>query len=80
MRMTLALLTVLVLVSGCATAEPKPAVCDGKHRRPANPYGTVLQATPASTTPPAPSTVAPKPPGPLSTNEVKSTLPCGARS
>lgn len=33
--------------SGCAGAHiAKPAVCDGKHRRPANPYGSILPSLP----------------------------------
>lgn len=36
----------LGLLCGCAThiAKPPP-VCDGRHLRPANPYGSVLQPT-----------------------------------
>lgn len=34
-------------LAGCAgTPVRKPAVCDGKHRRPANLYGSVLPALP----------------------------------
>jgi type IV secretion system protein VirB7 len=38
------------LLSACATPAAKPLpVCDGRHLRPANPYGSVLQpATPAA--------------------------------
>lgn len=36
-------LTVLAgLLGGCQAGGPKPTVCDGKHRRTANPYGSVL--------------------------------------
>ena len=36
-----------VALSGCAgTHIKKPAVCDGKHRRPANLYGTILPTLP----------------------------------
>lgn len=74
-------------LGGCATApDGKPAVCDGHHRRPANPYGSVLPMTPGvapqspsptnskSSAPPAP------PPGPLSAVDPLSTAPCGGRA
>lgn len=45
-RMALAAIAVLAL-AGCTGAHvKKPAVCDGKHRRPANLYGTVLPTLP----------------------------------
>lgn len=62
---TLALILALALC-GCATARKEtPPVCDGKHRRPANLYGSVLDsATPPSTSPPParPETVSALPP------------------
>ena len=62
-------------LAGCAThSEPKPAVCDGKHRRPANPYGTVLPIAPD------PKVVPPTTPWPQSSLDPKSALPCGARA
>jgi tRNA A37 threonylcarbamoyladenosine synthetase subunit TsaC/SUA5/YrdC len=78
------LLPVLTLLIGCAsTQSPKVAVCDGKHRRPANPYGTVLPSVQlagqgAATTPPAikPLTGSTAP-GPLSAIDPRSLLPCG---
>lgn len=58
-------LLILVAVSGCSTPKlAKLEIPDGRHRRPANPYGTVLPSVdavagtvvapvgPASTTPP----------------------------
>ncbi len=34
-------------LAGCATTKtPKLAVCDGRHKRPANPYGSVLPGAP----------------------------------
>ena len=70
-----AVVAVALALAGCAThAEPKPAVCDGKHRRPANPYGTVLPSAPD------PKAVTPATPGPQSSLDPKSTLPCGARA
>ena len=66
---------VALALAGCAThSEPKPAVCDGKHRRPANPYGSVLPTAPEA------KAVAPTTPGPQSSLDPKSTLPCGARA
>ncbi len=52
-------LLALVLVFGadaCATAPAALPTCDGKHRRPANPNGSVLapSSTPSTATPPAP--------------------------
>lgn len=82
----------LIVLTGCATAEAeKPAICDGKHRRPANIYGSVLpdiplpgapaapaagSAGPAGSDPPAP----PKGPGPTSQLDRQSFAPCGARA
>jgi hypothetical protein len=80
----LAAVTLLVL-AGCAHQDPKPAVCDGKHRRPANPYGSVLPnisdgsaARPsAGVPPPVPA------PGPTSSIDRQSNFdprsfaPCG---
>jgi len=43
MRCMLVLLTIGLAVAGCSTLEKEKApVCDGKHRRPANLYGSVL--------------------------------------
>ena len=45
-RLTLAAIGALAL-SGCTGAHiSKPAVCDGKHRRPANVYGSILPTLP----------------------------------
>jgi hypothetical protein len=75
MNKHIAILGVALALAGCAThSEPKPAVCDGKHRRPANPYGTVLP------TAPDPKAVTPATPGPQSSLDPKSTRPCGARA
>lgn len=38
--MALGLLTLLLV--GCASSEVQLPRCDGKHKRPANPYGSVL--------------------------------------
>lgn len=67
----LATLTVaLLLLAGCATHhDPKPAVCDGKHRRPANPYGSVLPNAPLPADPKATL-------GPLSAIDPRSFQPC----
>jgi hypothetical protein len=55
MRMPVLTLAATLALAGCAsTGGGKLAVCDGKHLRPANPYGTVLApATEGGT--PAPS-------------------------
>ena len=71
----LAVLGVALALVGCAThSEPKPAVCDGKHRRPANPYGTVLPTAPDL------KAVPPGTPWPQSSLDSKSTQPCSARA
>ncbi len=45
-RLTIVALGALAL-GGCAGSKFKPAaVCDGKHRRPANLYGTILPSLP----------------------------------
>ena len=45
-RLTIAAFGALAL-SGCTGAHiRKPAVCDGRHRRPANLYGTILPTLP----------------------------------
>jgi hypothetical protein len=39
--------TLAVPLAGCATPKtPKLNVCDGRHKRPANPYGSVLPGAP----------------------------------
>lgn len=68
-RYTLAALSLALLIplAGCASSKPvKLAVCDGKHRRDANPYGTVLPGTPVAAPPTAgtadrPATLPPPP-------------------
>ena len=71
-------LALALLLAGCATtSDPKPAVCDGKHRRPANPYGSVLPAVPA---PEAGNAPPPVPPGPQSAIDPQSLAPCGGRA
>lgn len=69
---TIGAVLALLLLVGCASqGEPKVAVCDGKHRRPANPYGSVLPSAPAPTA---------GAPGPQSAIDPKSFDPCGARA
>jgi hypothetical protein len=94
MQRVIALFVVLALAS-CATAEPpKVAVCDGKHRRPANLYGSVLPDAPLDETLPAkaPAPVAAAPaeqttpapatpsPGLVSAIDPRSLLPCGRQA
>lgn len=55
MRTLICLITIIAL-SGCASVgKTKAPVCDGKHRRPANLYGSVLDpaAPPQSASPKA---------------------------
>jgi len=58
-RLILVALSALAL-SGCATSPKKVAVCDGKHRRAANIYGTVLPAL-SLPVPPSEHTSEPQP-------------------
>lgn len=48
-----------LVIGGCATSRTPPLpICDGKHRRDANPYGTVLPGVvtpPPAVAPPAPA-------------------------
>lgn len=92
MRHALPLLLVLLL-TGCATTNTqKVAVCDGKHRRPANPYGSVLptaalpgESAPASAAasakpgepPTAPSATSAKAPRPVSQLDPEFFESCG---
>jgi type IV secretion system protein VirB7 len=57
------ILTVAAALTACATAGSNAlAVCDGRHLRPANPNGSVLNpAKPAAFTAAAPSAAAPNP-------------------
>ncbi len=67
-------------LAGCATGkEPKSAICDGHHRRPANLYGSVLPDAPlpAAAGAQAPIGDAKAAPGPLSTTDPQSFGRCG---
>ena len=63
--MTIRTISILLALGlgGCATSAAKTLpVCDGQHRRPANPYGSVLDAAPATaaaTPAPSPQTAPP---------------------
>ncbi len=63
MTPTPVLILLAAALGGCATASSKSLpVCDGQHRRPANPYGSVLDTTPTAAAPAAvPATPAPPP-------------------
>ncbi len=52
------LLILSLFLAGCATGSgDTPPVCDGRNRRPANPYGSILVSSPTPVSPPAPSAV-----------------------
>jgi hypothetical protein len=93
----LLLATALAALAGCAhNPDGKPAICDGRHRRPANPYGSVLPNLPGAAAGPAiPGAVPPPPPpalgplsaldprskpGPTSTADRRAFAPCGGRT
>lgn len=50
MRRFLLLSAFAGLIAGCQASGRKPTVCDGKDRRTANPYGSVLVEGPAPIT------------------------------
>lgn len=56
MRIPILIIGATVALAGCSTfAPPDVPVCDGRHRRPANLYGSVLvPASPAASTPASP--------------------------
>jgi hypothetical protein len=60
-KRVLTLLPMLALAGCAATGGGKLAVCDGKHLRPANAYGSVL----------APATTGPEPAPPAAAGEAK---------
>jgi len=76
MRRTVILIAILPVtlalsLGGCATSKPpKLAVCDGKpkHRRDANPYGSVLPGAPAVPTSAKSQSADPPPPPPAKTS------------
>jgi hypothetical protein len=46
-RLAAIVVTLAGPLAGCATSKtPKLAVCDGQHKRPANPYGSILPGAP----------------------------------
>jgi hypothetical protein len=55
MRIPVLLAATLALAACSSTGGKRLAVCDGKHLRPANPYGTVLAPAAADGTPPSPA-------------------------
>jgi hypothetical protein len=67
MTPTPVLILLAAALGGCASSTAKSLpVCDGQHRRPANPYGSVLAPAPTAkgtATPPTPAApAAPAPP------------------
>ena len=71
----------LAMLAACAhSPDGKPAVCDGHHRRPANPYGSVLPEDLAQPglNPGAPA-ASPPPIKPLAAIDPQSFAPCGRR-
>lgn len=71
-RLSILILSAAIALGGCTTlGSEKAPVCDGKHRRPANLYGSVL--SPAS-----PPTAAPAKPAALSAISPASFTSCGA--
>jgi len=86
-RFAIALAACASLWSCAASQDARPAVCDGRHRRPANPYGSVLPTLPgpgggpsapatSKTAPPPLSPSPPAPPAKLSAIDPRSGAPC----
>lgn len=66
MRFMILVFGASIVLAGCSTlANDKAPVCDGKHRRPANLYGSVLNpaSPPAAAPSPVPSSPPAKPDG-----------------
>jgi hypothetical protein len=59
----ISILLAALALSACATASKSLPACDGRHRRPANPQGSVLDA--AAPRLAAPPTLAPAPQPPV---------------
>lgn len=56
MRTPILILCLALLLGGCALLKMDEApVCDGQHRRPANPNGSVLEAAASPVSPPRPA-------------------------
>lgn len=72
MRRGMLILIAVLALGGCSTlGKEKAPTCDGKHRRPANLYGSVLDPT-------APPASAPAKPDKLSAIAPSSYGSCGA--
>ena len=69
-------------LAACATASPKTlAVCDGRHRRPANPTGSVLAVAPAPPQPSPSAAAALRPAKPAKPAALAASYaPCGDRA
>jgi hypothetical protein len=61
MRIPVLVMAALALAGCASTGSGKLAVCDGKHLRPANPYGSVLAPTTNGAAPAAAGPDAAKP-------------------
>ena len=71
MHRLLATAPLCLALAACATAVPdKPTVCDGRHRRAANPNGSVL-------VPAGPALVSPVKPRSPHAGDRRSFAPCG---
>jgi hypothetical protein len=69
----LPLIACLLFTAACASGQASPpTTCDGRHRRPANPYGSVLQ--------PGPKPVAGKATPERHADADPSLKPCGGRA
>ncbi len=80
MRFAILVVSAAVVLGGCSTlANEKAPVCDGRHRRPANLYGSVLNPAPSPAAAPssAPSSPTAKP-DVLSATPSASHPSCGA--
>jgi hypothetical protein len=68
---------VCLALAACATVSDKPALCDGRHRRPANPHGSVLVAPQAQ----APAATPAPPAKPIRSAALAASYrPCGGRA
>lgn len=75
MRTLILVLGATLALGGCSTfGKDKAPVCDGKHRRPANPFGSVLNPPPPPAAPPGPASNAVPSPAPAKP-DLRSALP-----
>jgi hypothetical protein len=78
MRTLILVLGATLALGGCSTfGKEKTPVCDGKHRRPANLYGSVLNPPSPPAAPPGPASNAVPPSAPVKPDLRSALSPSG---